>query len=44
MVTAELWTAVAKGSRTEENHRRFERLLDGLPEVGQGEVGSEPAA
>lgn len=33
VVTFELWVAVGKGSRTEHNREKFERLLDGLPQV-----------
>lgn len=33
VVTAELWTAIGKGSQGEANRRKFERLLNGLPEV-----------
>ncbi len=31
VVVFELWTAVGKGSETEPNRRKFERVLDGLP-------------
>ena len=30
---SELWIAVGKGSRTEHNREKFERLLSGLPQV-----------
>jgi len=33
IVMFELWIAVGKGTRTEHNRRKFERLLDGLPQV-----------
>ncbi|WP_251341356.1 PIN domain-containing protein [Haloplanus halophilus] len=33
IVMFELWVAVGKGTRTEHNRRKFERLLDGLPQV-----------
>lgn len=33
IVMFELWIAVGKGVRTEHNRRKFERLLDGLPQV-----------
>mgnify|MGYP000179116402 CR=1 FL=1 len=31
VVVFELWTAVGKGSETEANRGKFERVLDGLP-------------
>lgn len=33
IVIFELWVAVGKGSRTEHNRQKFERLLDGLPQA-----------
>jgi len=33
IVMFELWVAVGKGTQTERNRRKFERLLDGLPQV-----------
>lgn len=33
VVVFELWTAVGKGSEMEQNRRKFERVLDGLPRV-----------
>lgn len=33
IVVTELWIAVGKGTQTEENREKFERLLDGLPQV-----------
>lgn len=33
VVVFELWTAIGKGSETEQNRRRFERVLDGLPQA-----------
>jgi len=33
IVMFELWVAVGKGTHTEHNRQKFERLLDGLPQV-----------
>jgi predicted nucleic acid-binding protein len=33
IVMFELWAAVGEGTRTEHNRGKFERLLDGLPQV-----------
>lgn len=33
IVMFELWVAVGEGTRTEHNREKFERLLDGLPQV-----------
>lgn len=33
IVMFELWVAVGKGTETEHNREKFERLLDGLPQV-----------
>lgn len=33
IVISELWIAVGKGTEAEHNREKFERLLDGLPQV-----------
>jgi predicted nucleic acid-binding protein len=33
VVIFELWTAVGKGTQTEQNREKYERLLRGLPQV-----------
>ena len=33
IVVTELWIAVGKGRRTDHNREKFERLIDGLPQV-----------
>jgi predicted nucleic acid-binding protein len=33
VVVYELWTAVGKGTQTEQNRKKYERLLQGLPQV-----------